>query len=64
MHLYMEEGRAIWGWSRQDRARRPGNPQFIILFDGAGLEPGAHLSCHYATTATQVSSVDSRPHEC
>ena len=50
--------------SRQDRARRPGNPQFIILFDGAGLEPGAHLSCHYATTATQVSSVGSRPHDC
>ena len=41
-----------------------GNPQFIILFDGAGLEPGAHLSCHYATTATQVSSVGSRPHDC
>ena len=50
--------------SRQDRARRPGNPQSIVRFDVAGLEPGAHLLCHYETTATQVSSVDCRPPEC
>ena len=64
MHLYMEEGRAIWGWSRQDRARRPGNPQSIVLFDVAGPEPGAHLSCHYETTAAQVGSVGLPAHEC
>ena len=62
MPRYMEEGRAIWGWL--DRTGPGGNPQSIVPFDVAGPEPGAHLSCHYETTAAQVGSVGLPPHAC